>query len=120
MIESAVATRKIFKLRALDPDTLGIPDLETHRIPDGATVIDLRSKPQYQEWHWPDALQLDFGHALKAYASFDRGNTYVLYCEIGLKSAHLAELMRKEGLRALHVPGGLKALKKMAARAPGD
>ncbi len=120
MIESAVATRKIFKLRALDLDTLGIPDLETHRIPDGATVIDLRSKPQYQEWHWPDALQLDFGHALKAYASFDRGNTYVLYCEIGLKSAHLAELMRKEGLRALHVPGGLKMLKKMAARATSD
>ena len=35
-------------------------------------------------------------------------------------SIFLAELMRKEGLRALHVPGGLKALKKMAARATGD
>ena len=83
-------------------------------------MIDLRSRPQHQDWHWPGALQLDFAHALKAYASFDRGNTYVLYCEIGLKSAHLAELMRKEGLRALHVPGGLKTLKKMASRAAND
>jgi rhodanese-related sulfurtransferase len=57
---------------------------------------------------------LDFGQALKTYATFDRSKTYVLYCEIGLKSAHLAEFMRKEGLHALHVPGGLKALKKMA------
>jgi rhodanese-related sulfurtransferase len=40
----------------------------------------------------------------------------VLYCEIGLKSAHLAEFMRKEGLHAFHVPGGLKTLKKMEAR----
>jgi thiamine biosynthesis protein ThiI len=115
-IEVAVATRKIFKLRELDLETLGIPDLEVDRIPADATVIDLRSKPEYQGWHWPDALQLDFGQALKTYADFDRSKTYVLYCEIGLKSAHLAEFMRKEGLRAFHVPGGLKTLKKMEAR----
>jgi len=83
-------------------------------------VIDLRSKPEYQAWHWPDALQLDFAHALETYASVDRDKTYVLYCEIGLKSAHLAELMRKEGLRAFHVRGGLKALQKMAARSVGQ
>jgi len=117
IIEAAVAARKIFKLRELDLETLGIPDLETQRIPEGATVIDLRSKPEYQQWHWPDALQLDFGQALKVYANFDRSKTFVLYCEIGLKSAHLAEFMRKAGLRAFHVPGGSKALKKMAARA---
>jgi thiamine biosynthesis protein ThiI len=116
IIEAAVAARKIFKLRELDLETLGIPDLEVDRIPVGATVIDLRSKAEYQGWHWPDSLQLDFGQALKIYAKFDRSKTYVLYCEIGLKSAHLAEFMRKEGLRAFHVPGGLKTLKKMVAR----
>jgi thiamine biosynthesis protein ThiI len=117
ILNAAVAARKTFKLRELDLETLGIADLEIHRIPAGATVIDLRSKSEHQDWHWPEALQLDFGQALNAYAKFDRSKIYVLYCEIGLKSAHLAELMRKEGLRAFHVPGGLKALKKMAARA---
>ncbi len=116
IVGAAVATRKIFKLRELDLETLEIPDLEVDRIPEGATVIDLRSKPEYQGWHWPGALHLDLAKALKTYASFDRRNTYVLYCEIGLKSAHLAEFMRKEGLQAFHVPGGLKTLKKMEAR----
>ena len=116
IVEAAVTARKIFKLRELDLDTLGVPDLEVSRIPEGATVIDLRSKPEFQDWHWPNALHLDFGQALKTYANFERNKTYVLYCEIGLKSAHLAEFMRKEGLRALHVPGGLKTLKKMEAR----
>jgi len=116
IVETAVTARKIFKLRELDLETLGIPDLEVNRIPEGAAVIDLRSKSEYQGWHWPDALQLDFAQALATYAKFDRRKTYVLYCEIGLKSAHLAEFMRKEGLHAFHVPGGLKTLKKMEAR----
>lgn len=116
IVEAAVKARKIFKLRELDLETLGTPDLELKRIPEGATVIDLRSKPEYRGWHWPDALHLDFGPALKTYANFDRNKTYVLYCEIGLKSAHLAEFMRKEGFRAFHVPGGLRTLKKIAAR----
>jgi len=117
IVETAVMARKIFKLCELDLETLGIPDLEVHRIPEGATVIDLRSKPEYRDWHWPDAPHLDFTQALKTYASFDRNKTYVLYCEIGLKSAHLAEFMRKEGLQAFHIPGGSRALMNLAARA---
>ena len=35
-----------------------------------------------------------------------------LMCEIGLKSAHLAELMRAHGLTAYHVPGGIRTLKR--------
>jgi rhodanese-related sulfurtransferase len=38
----------------------------------------------------------------------------VLYCEYGLKSAHLAELMRKLGLEAFHVRGGTPALSRRA------
>ncbi len=106
----------MFRLRDLELDSLGNRALELDHIPDGAVAIDLRSKAEFQGWHWPGALQLDFGHALESYPSFDRGQRYVLYCEIGLKSAHLAELMRKEGLRAFHVSGGVKALEKLAAQ----
>ena len=34
----------------------------------------------------------------------------MLYCEFGLKSGHLAERMRVEGMEASHFAGGLKAL----------
>jgi thiamine biosynthesis protein ThiI len=115
LVEAAVASRTVFKLRELDVEKLRVPDLEVDRIPDGATVIDLRSKQEYQGWHWPNALRLDFSQALKTYPNFDRGQTYVLYCEIGLKSAHLAELMRKEGREAFHVPGGTRTLRKLSS-----
>ncbi len=47
---------------------------------------------------------------MRVYTQFDPEQEYVLYCEFGLKSGHLAELMRANGLRATHFAGGLKAL----------
>jgi rhodanese-related sulfurtransferase len=79
-------------------------------------VIDLRSKAAFDSWHYPDALFLDFPNALRAYASFDSGQSYVLYCEFGLKSAHLADLMRRAGMNARHISGGLREVRSIAER----
>jgi thiamine biosynthesis protein ThiI len=106
----AIATRTIFDLRAFDVDAHGIPELEIDAIPDDAVVIDLRSRVAHAAWHWPGALQLDFERALAAWRSFARERRYVLYCEFGLKSAHLAERMRAEGFDASHFRGGLRQL----------
>jgi thiamine biosynthesis protein ThiI len=110
VLEHAIAQRTIFDLRTLDLDALNLPEIQIDHVPDGATVIDLRSKAAFQGWHYPDALLLDFANALRAYPQFDRAQRYVFYCEFGLKSAHLAELMRREGVVASHFAGGLKAL----------
>jgi len=86
-------------------------------IPAGATVVDLRSRHEYRSWHWPGALHLEYFDALKAFRSVDRDKRYVLYCEVGLKSAHLAELMREEGFDVGHVPAGTAALRKLSEAA---
>jgi thiamine biosynthesis protein ThiI len=114
VLERAVAGRRVFDLDALDPEAHGVPELEVETIPPGATVIDLRSRAAHRAWHWPGALQLDLGPALQAYPSFDKEKNYVLYCEFGLKSAHLAELMRRSGFAAFHVKGGTKRLMELA------
>ncbi len=57
-------------------------------------------------------MHLDFSHALQAWPSFDRAKSYLLYCDFGLLSAHLAEMMRKGGFRAFHFKGGTRALRK--------
>jgi thiamine biosynthesis protein ThiI len=110
ILERAVRERSVFDLRTLDLDSMERPEIQTDHVPEGATVIDLRSKAAYQGWHYPDALYLDFQNAMRVYASFDRDQRYVLYCEFGLKSGHLAELMRGVGLDASHFAGGLKPL----------
>ncbi|MEO1915236.1 MAG: hypothetical protein ABGW98_15455, partial [Myxococcales bacterium] len=51
---------------------------------------------------------------LRVFPHFDKSKDYVLYCEFGLKSAHLAELMTGENMRATHFGQGLKDLVKYA------
>jgi thiamine biosynthesis protein ThiI len=113
VLEAALARTEVFDLRELDPDKLERPELQIERIPPGATVIDLRSRGEYAAWHWPDALWLDFAQAVRGFSHFERGRSYVLYCEFGLKSAHLADLMRRAGFEAFHVRGGTRALKRL-------
>ncbi|MDX1649167.1 MAG: rhodanese-like domain-containing protein, partial [Myxococcota bacterium] len=112
VLEAAVAAREVIDLRAVDPDDTGIPEIEIAKLPDDAVVIDLRTRGEYEAWHAPGAVRLDFGHAAEAFPSFARDRDYVLYCEYGLKSAHLAEMMRREGLRAWHFRGGTRALRR--------
>jgi thiamine biosynthesis protein ThiI len=118
-----VAARTAHHLRSLPAESLGSSDLETDGVPEGATVLDLRSLPAWKAWHWPGSLHLDFPRALEAWPSFDRERPYVLVCEVGLKSAHLAETMQKAGFRAWHFGGGIKDLMALAEReemvAPG-
>jgi thiamine biosynthesis protein ThiI len=114
LLDRCVDQRAVMDLRATDTLELEIPDLEVAGIPEGASVIDLRSKAEFDTWHHEGALWLDFAQAMKAYPSFDRSKTYVLYCEFGLKSAHLAEFMRKEGFDASNFRGGTRALKRLA------
>jgi thiamine biosynthesis protein ThiI len=114
LLARVVAERAVLDLRSLDPEKLGIPELEIDAVPEGATVIDLRSRAAYDGWHWPGALYLDFPHALAAWPRFDRARPYVLYCEFGLKSAHLAEQMRQGGFEAWNFRGGFRALARHA------
>jgi thiamine biosynthesis protein ThiI len=110
LVEAAVLASNALDLRDLDPRELDAPGLAVERVPAGAVLIDLRPLAQYRAEHHPDALHLDFEHAVRAYPSFDRARTYVLSCEFGLLSAHLAERMRSDGFDAYHLTGGHRAL----------
>jgi thiamine biosynthesis protein ThiI len=78
-------------------------------------VFDLRSPHAYRAWHYPGALHADVASALALVPRLDRGKTYVTYCEIGLKSAHVAYRMREAGLDAYSFRGGLAPLARWAA-----
>jgi len=110
ILRQAVSGRTVHDLGRLDASQLGGEELEIGEIPDDARVLDLRSRAAYEAWHWPGAEHTDFFQALKRFEELDRAPTYVFYCEVGLKSAHLAEVMQQAGYRAFHVPGGVKDL----------
>lgn len=117
--EAGMETARLFEqvkartghdLRGLTEADLGPTGLETDRVPDGATVLDLRPREAWKTWSYPGSLQMDLQRALEAYSSFDRDRPYVVVCEVGLKSAHLAERMQEAGFRAWNFRGGLARL----------
>ena len=73
-------------------------------------MIDLRSRTPTRPGTSPGAAPR-LRTCAPRLPEFDRATTYVLYCEFGLKSAHLAELMREDGFDAFHFKGGTRALK---------
>ena len=115
-LKRSIEARAIFDLRALDLTRVKAPGREVVEIPEGAVVIDLRSPLAFESWHYPGALHLGYVEALAAFRSFDRDETYVFYCEVGLKSAHLAGLMHEAGYRAHHFIGGLGQILRYAER----
>ena len=116
LLARAVATREIVDVRDADPDANALPELALDALPPGAVVIDLRTREEFKQWNLPGSVQLDFTRALEALHAFSREQRYVAVCAFGLKSAHLAELMRKQGLDAFHFRGGTSALRKWAER----
>jgi thiamine biosynthesis protein ThiI len=115
VLEAALEACSEFMIADLDLEVWDDGDLTTSAIQPSDTVIDLRTKAAFDSWHYPDALFLDFPNALRAYDSFEPSQHYVLYCEFGLKSAHLADLMRRAGLEARHVSGGLREVRRIAS-----
>ena len=95
-----------YDLRSLDLTSLSRSDLALDHIPDHATILDLRPLHLYRKGHHPRALHLDYRLALEALPALDPALSYVLYCEVGFKSAFLASTMRDRGFTAHHVQGG--------------
>ncbi len=116
LLARAVAAREVIDVRDSDPDASALPELALEAVPPGALVIDLRTREEFKAWSLPGAVQLDFARALQALHAFSREQRYVAVCAFGLKSAHLAELMRKQGLDAYHFRGGTSALKRWAEK----
>ena len=117
LLRAAVDSSALHDLRALTTESLGPSGLETDGVPEGATVLDLRSAPAFKAWHWPGSVRLDFPRAMEAFSSFDRNRPYVLVCEVGLKSAVLAERMQDAGFQAWHFAGGIRDLMALAEKA---
>jgi thiamine biosynthesis protein ThiI len=116
LLERAVASREVVDVREADPEAAALPEIAVEAVPPGAVVIDLRTRAEFDTWHLPGSVRLDFPRALEALHALSRDQRYVAVCAFGLKSAHLAELMRKQGLDAYHFHGGTDALRKWAER----
>jgi thiamine biosynthesis protein ThiI len=117
LLERAVAERKVLDLRALNAADLVEPYLFIEQVPAEAVVLDCRSPHQYRSWHYPGAELIAPHEVAPRMKALSKERTYVLYCDYGTQTAHLAELMQRVGYEAYSFRGGAPRLRDWAARA---
>lgn len=87
---------------------VGLPAAEQAKA-DGAVVIDVRSPEEFAAGHVAEATNVNFESAdfASSVADLDKGDTYVVYCRSGRRSALAAAQMTAAGLTVLDA-GGLQ------------
>jgi thiamine biosynthesis protein ThiI len=115
LLDAAVAGRRVLDLRSLSPTDLVAPYLFTTEIPEGAVVLDCRPLAHYRAWHLRGAERRDEWELLRGIKGLDRSRTYVLYCNYGMQTAHIAEKMQRAGFEAYSFKGGTRGVMRWAA-----
>lgn len=113
VLDRAVSGREVVELRSLERPELAVSSLYVDDVPDDAVVIDTRDARAFRDWHPEGAAHREFSRLSESFDELDPDRTYVLYCEQGTKSAHLAERMQAEGYEAYTVRGGVAGLRRI-------
>ena len=74
------------------------------------TIIDIRSKKQYDAYHVPGAINIpEVGAILNASKHFDKNTPYYIICNMGSASIRVTEALMEEGYDVTNVVGGTNA-----------
>lgn len=112
LLEEAVADREVLELRSLSTTALAGEGLFVSEIGTGDVVLDTRDRERFARWHPEGAVRREFAELSEAFGELDRERTYVLLCEEGTRTAHLAERMQRAGYEAYSYRGGARALRR--------
>ena len=99
-LDGLVVGARVVDLRRTALGALGRSAPTIDRVPDGALVVDLRSPAAFARGHLPGAIPGDADAIAADPAALPPGRTLVLVCEVGARSAALAERLRELGIDA--------------------
>ena len=80
------------------------------KVPEGADVVDCRPPHQYAAWHYPGARLAAPSEVLEQVREMDKEKTYVLYCDVGVQTAPVAEILQRLGYQVYSFRGGTRAI----------
>lgn len=117
VLRTAVESRRILDLRTLQAADLVLGYLFTDEVPADAVVVDVRSEEEWEAWHYPGSVNTPSWELTANPRLLGRDATFVLYCDQGVQSAQVAEVMQRAGVEAYAYRGGTSALRKRVEEA---
>jgi phage shock protein E len=78
------------------------------KIKGGAMIVDVRTTEEFNDEHYPKALNIPVDEVFDRLSEFgDRAKPVVVYCATGSRSAYAARVLRSEGFVDVINAGGL-------------
>ena len=78
------------------------------KIKAGAKVVDVRTAEEFEEEHFPDAVNISVEQVQARLAEFgDKDSPVVVYCASGSRSAYAARILKTAGYRDVINAGGI-------------
>jgi hydroxyacylglutathione hydrolase len=99
--------------KALVPSTQIVPADVAGRVGAGATVVDVRSTPEWKTGHLANSMHAPLGRLVAAMADKARSSPLILLCESGSRSAIGASLLAASGFTDVaNLDGGITAWRR--------
>lgn len=119
ILSAATAGRRVLDVRGVAAKDLTEPYLFVDAVPPNAVVLDCRTPQQDDGWRLPGSRRIVPAEFADAAASLSRDPTYVLFCDNGVQSTALAEVLQRVGFDAYALRGGTRALRAGATSPNG-
>ncbi|QCR21285.1 rhodanese-like domain-containing protein [Pontibacter sp. SGAir0037] len=87
---------------------------EQHARQKGAVLLDVRTPAEYTKGHLKKAKNVDFlaGEVDSAMHTWNKSDTYYIYCATGNRSGKAAKLLQEAGFEHVYNIGGYEDLEK--------
>ncbi len=73
---------------------------------DAGTVVDVRSKDEYDVWHVPGAVNIPLGRLRLSLDGLDRSKPVFVYCRVGFRSYLAYRLLKQHGFEQVATLAG--------------
>ncbi len=111
LVEHAVAGRVVLEVRDVVGADLRLGYLWVDSVPEGARLIDCRPPQQDDGWRFPGSIRIPPTEFPDGIPGLDQERSYVLFCDNGIQSEELANLMQTIGYEAYALRGGTRKLR---------
>ena len=73
-------------------------------------LIDIRSIEKYNNRHIPGSINIPLEKMLTSYNKYlDKNKKYYIYCQKGIQSRKLCQILKNNGFNVINITGGYEA-----------
>lgn len=88
-----------------------VEEFEQEMKASNIVLLDVRTPQEFRSGYIPNAININiYDNAFQAKAlALDKSKTILIYCRSGSRSAHAANVLRKNGYKVMEMRGGIGA-----------